>query len=58
MKLKSEDVDGRIPNKILNRKFHNIRSVQQPRTRRGDIVHRDALQIIQTPGWRRRDSDE
>jgi hypothetical protein len=37
--------DERIPRK-LNRKFHNIRSTGKPRTRRKNVVQRDALQIV------------
>jgi len=39
--------------KILNGEFHNIGSVQKPRTRWKDIVQRDAPQVLGLWGWRR-----
>jgi len=33
--------DERIPNKVLNGKFHNTRPVQKPRTRWEDIIQRN-----------------
>jgi hypothetical protein len=39
-------MEERIPMKILNGVFHNIRSVRKPRRRRKDIVQRDALQVL------------
>jgi hypothetical protein len=44
--------DGRIPNKVLNGKFHNTRSVQNPRTRWEDIIQRNTSQILGIREWR------
>jgi hypothetical protein len=38
--------EGRIPKKVLNRKFHNTRPVRRPRIRWEDAVQKDALQIL------------
>jgi hypothetical protein len=46
--------EERIPKKGFNGKFLNKRSVEKPRTRWEDIVHRDALQILGLRSWRRR----
>jgi hypothetical protein len=46
--------EGRIPKKVLNRKFHNTRPVGRPRIRWEDAVQKDALQILGTREWRRR----
>jgi hypothetical protein len=47
----------RIPNKVLNGKFHNTRSVQKPRTRWEDIIQRNTSQILGIRGWRIRAED-
>jgi len=39
--------DERIPNKVLNGKFHNTRPVQKPRTRWEDIIQRKTSQILE-----------
>jgi len=49
--------DDRIPNKVLNGKFHNTRPVVKPRTRWEDVVQRDISQILRIRGWRRRAGD-
>ena len=46
--------EERIPKKVLNGNFHTTRSVGRPRTRRADVVQRNALQLLGTRGWRRR----
>jgi hypothetical protein len=35
--------EERIPKKVLNGNFHTKRAVGRPRTRRTDVVQRDAL---------------
>jgi hypothetical protein len=40
--------EGRIPKKVLNRKFHNTRPVGRPKIRWEDAVQKDALQISGT----------
>jgi len=47
-------MEERILKMILNGKFHNIRSVGKPIIRRKDVDERDALQILEIRGWRRR----
>jgi hypothetical protein len=42
--------EGRIPEKVLNGKFHNTRPVGRPRIRWEDAVQKDALQILGTRG--------
>jgi hypothetical protein len=44
--------DERIPNKVLNGKFHNTRPVQKPRTRWDDIIQGNTSQILGIQGWR------
>jgi hypothetical protein len=46
--------DERIPKMVLNRRFHNTRTVGRPRARWADAVQRDSLQILGTRGWRRK----
>jgi hypothetical protein len=46
--------EGRIPKKVLNGKFHNTRPVGRPRIRWEDAVQKNALQISETRGWRRK----
>jgi len=46
--------EERIPKKFLNGNIHTTRSVGRPRTRWGDVVQRNALQLLGTRGWRRR----
>jgi len=41
------------PKKVLNGNFHTTRPVRRPRTRWGDVVQRDALQLLGIRGWRR-----
>jgi hypothetical protein len=43
----------RIPEKILNGKFHNKTIVGKPRTRKDDVVWRDTSHILGIQGWRR-----
>jgi hypothetical protein len=45
--------EERIPQKVLNGKFHKTRPVGKPRTRWEDVVRRDTSQILGTRGWRR-----
>ena len=42
--------EERIPKKVLNGNFHATRPVGRPRTRRADVVQRDALQLLGTRG--------
>jgi hypothetical protein len=49
--------EDRIPKKLLNRKFHNTRTVENPKTRWEDVFQRDELQILGTRGWRRQAGD-
>jgi hypothetical protein len=48
--------DGRRKDskKVLNGNFHTTRPMGRPRTRWADVVQRDALQLLETRGWRRR----
>ena len=46
--------EERIPKKVLNGNFHTTRPVGRPRTRWADVVQRDALQLLEIRGWRRR----
>jgi hypothetical protein len=46
--------EERILKKVLNGNFHTTRPLGRPRTRRADVVGRDALQLLGTRGWRRR----
>jgi len=46
--------EERIPKKVLNGNFHTTRSVGRPKTRWADVVQRNALQLLETRGWRRR----
>jgi len=46
-------VDQRIPEKVLNGKFHKRRSVGRSRIRWEDAVQIDALQILGIWGWRK-----
>jgi hypothetical protein len=46
--------EERIPKEVLNGNLHTTRPVERPRTRWADVVHRDALQLLGTRGWRRR----
>jgi len=43
--------DGRIPEKVLNRKYHSKRSVGRTRTRWEDIAQWSALQVVGIRGW-------
>jgi hypothetical protein len=47
----------RIPEMVLNGRFHNTRPVGSPTARRADAVQRDSLQILETRGWRRKAED-
>jgi hypothetical protein len=49
--------DERIPQNVLNGKFHNTRPVGEPRTRWEDVVRRYTLQILGIRGWRRQAED-
>jgi hypothetical protein len=50
--------DGeRIPEKVLNGKFHNKRPLGKPRTRWEYVVLRDTSQILGIRGWRGRAED-
>jgi hypothetical protein len=49
--------EDRIQKKLLNRKFHNTRTIEKPRTRWENVVQRDELQILEIRGWRRRAGD-
>jgi hypothetical protein len=42
--------DERIPEKVLNGKFHDTRPVGKPRTRWKDFVRRDTAQIVRITG--------
>jgi hypothetical protein len=44
----------RIPEMVLNGKFHNKGSLEKPRTRWEYVVLRDTSQILEIKGWRRR----
>ena len=46
--------EERIPKKALNGNFHTARAVGRPRSRWTDVVQRDALQLLEIRGWRRR----
>jgi hypothetical protein len=46
--------ERRIPKKVLKGKFYNTRQVGKPRIRWEEAVQKDALQISETQGWRRR----
>jgi hypothetical protein len=46
--------EERIPIKVLNGNFHTTRPVGRPRTRWADVVQKDALQLLEKRGWRRR----
>jgi len=46
--------EERIAKKVLNGNFYTTRPVGRPRTRRADVVQRDALQLLGIRGWRRR----
>jgi hypothetical protein len=39
---------------VLKGNSHTTRPVGRPRTRWGDVVQRDALQLLGIRGWRRR----
>ena len=39
--------------KVLNGNLYTTRPVRRPRTRRADVVQRDALQLLGIRGWRR-----
>jgi len=41
----------RIPEKVLNGKFHNKRLVGKPRAGWEDVVQRDTAQILGIQGW-------
>jgi len=43
----------RIPQKVLNGKFHNTKPVGEPRTKWEFIIRRDISQILGIRGWRR-----
>jgi hypothetical protein len=42
--------EERVPKKVLNGNFHTTRPVGKPRTRRADVVQRDALQLLRIRG--------
>ena len=44
--------DSKKGSKRIN--FHTTRTVGRPRTGWADVVQRDALQLLETRGWRRR----
>ena len=44
--------EERIPEKVLNCSFHTTRPVGRPRTRWAGVVQRNALQLLETRGWR------
>ena len=44
--------EERIPKKVLNCNFHTTRPVGRPRTRWAGVVQRNALQLLETRGWR------
>jgi hypothetical protein len=46
--------EERIPKKFLNGNFHTTRPVGKPRNKWADVVQRDALQLLEIRGWRRR----
>jgi hypothetical protein len=46
--------EERVPKKVLNGNFHTTRPVGKPRTRWGDVVQRDPLQLLGIREWRRR----
>jgi hypothetical protein len=49
--------DERIPEKVLNGKYHNKRSIGWSRIRWEDFVQSDALQILGMWEWRKRHED-
>jgi len=51
--LKKYRLEERIPNKVLNGKFHNTRPAGKPRRRWEDVVRRDTSQILGIRGWMR-----
>jgi hypothetical protein len=46
--------EERIPKKVLNGNFYTTRPVERTRTRWADVVERDALQLLDIRGWRKR----
>jgi hypothetical protein len=44
--------EQRIPKKVLNGNFNIVRPVGRPRTRRTDVVQRDARQLLGIRRWR------
>jgi len=44
----------RIPKKVLNGNFYTTRPVGRPRTRWAAVVQREAFQLMEIRGWRRR----
>jgi hypothetical protein len=50
--------EERIPKRVLNRNFHTTRTMGRPRSRWADVVQRDALQLLETRGWRSKASNK
>jgi len=44
----------RIPKKVLNGNFYTTRPVGRPRNSWADVIQRDALQLLEIRGWKRR----
>jgi hypothetical protein len=44
--------DERIPEDVLNGKFHETRPVGKPRTRWKDVVRRDTAQVVGITGMK------
>jgi hypothetical protein len=49
--------DERIPKKVLNGKFHNLKPVGKPSTIREDVIRRKTSQILRIQVSRRRAED-
>jgi hypothetical protein len=45
--------DERIPKKVLNGKFHNLKPVGKPQTIWEDVFWRNTSQVLGIQGWRR-----
>jgi len=45
--------DERIPKKVLNEKFHNLKPVGKPQTIWEDVFWRNTSQVLGIQGWRR-----
>ena len=50
--------DERVPEKVINGKFHNKRSVGRSRIRWEDVAQNDALQILEMWKWKKRHDRE